>query len=501
MDLSIAFKNTAIIALNSFVIVCGILAWNIYCDTGAINGEISFINTRLLYELQESHLMRTYSIDLSEELTVCCCQSDTNHPTLTPSYYPTFTPTGLPIFIATLNPSLIPTVSPSYVPTYTPTVAPSYVPTYTPTSSIPTTVPSPSPSVVPSQAPTPVPSFTPTRTPTGFQGRVIESSKNGTTGSDIFIIDSVVNVELRGNGGDDLYVIHSFAGRDITIVDFSEGTNKIDLSEGFPKITSYQEINERFSRVESNALLKNGISSQSMQGRLTLTLPDNQYIILLNIPSSFSYSEDSFKWASPEGENSLSKTGKSNPNISALIGAIVGAVSGPAAVCAFFYNAYRASKGFEKYYNLKLLEYTFENGGLSSTAFLSCISTVTFLFYAYTAFISRIHLLTAVEANGLKDEFINSLNCNDNTDVIAVEMQARLKNFFRRKNLEFTSDELSAIAETIRNSTANGGYQDRRYASIPDQAEEEGAERKGDEAEAGNNFVDIYTASDSIARV
>lgn len=171
----------------------------------------------------------------------------------------------------------------------------------------------------------------PTFAPTGFRDyRIVGSSAIGTTGSDTFVVDSAVDVNIQGMGGNDIYDVRSHPDRSISIVDFYLGNNIIDLRHGFPEITSYDDIRSKITRVESNAL---SVSLRSVPGSITIHLTDNQYIKLLNIPSSFEIKESNFLWmpataTTPSPSNNPSNNDDNHYVVGGIVVPVVCAIGG-----------------------------------------------------------------------------------------------------------------------------------------------------------------------------
>jgi hypothetical protein len=106
-------------------------------------------------------------------------------------------------------PQFVPTTAPS---TFTPTVTSSYLPTFAPAGS--STIP------------------------------IFGSSYIGTGASEYFEIHSTVDVKITGGGGNDYYLVLVHNDVNITITDFSNGFNILDLSN-FPAMTDFHSVLSR----------------------------------------------------------------------------------------------------------------------------------------------------------------------------------------------------------------------------------------------------------------
>jgi hypothetical protein len=307
--------------------------------------------------------------------------------------------------------------------------------------------------------PTTFPSELPTLKPTGIQNyRVVGSSADGTTGSDTLIIDSKVNVELRGNGGDDTYIVHSSPGRDITIIDFSNGPNNVlDLSEGFPEITTYGEIKARITRDESNVHFRNEMTTLTTEEQLILALPENQNIILLNIPSNFNLDESNFVLAPSSGTGSK-KSEKTS--ITDLVGAVLGSAGGFTLIGGGLYKTYFFAKSFAKGYNLRLLEDTFVKSSSSRVSFLDWFEIIAYWVFISTSWVCCVHFLTVSTAEKLKNEFLEQLRKSYHSCVPdATDIKTDLKTFLNNHShigFEENDYKISAIVQEVKRRAALG---------------------------------------------
>jgi hypothetical protein len=383
-------------------------------------------------------------------------------PSLSPSQAPSPSPST---FVPTLSPTQNPSINPTFVVTQNPSINPTFVVTQNPSAN-PTFVTTHNPTMSPTLSPSTPPSFNPsfvptdvgTRSPTGYQNYiVVGSSATGTTGSDKFVIDSTGDVELTGNGGNDRYVIHSSSGRDVTITDFGDGTkNTLDLTEGFPDITSYQDIQSRMTRVESDVHFTNGIITQSVQHhQVTIILPGNQHVILLNIPATFRFDESNFVW--------VTKTKPPQPKLSVgeLIGSIVGTVSGFVLFAGIFYNIYIFARGFAKRFNLCLLEETFVRSGSSAAGFATSFETFAYYVLSRTSWcICGINFLEGRQASTMRVDFLAQLEASPrNVQSSELAIKNYLKAFLNEhKSFLFEDDDytISAIVASVMTDLAAG---------------------------------------------
>jgi hypothetical protein len=182
-----------------------------------------------------------------------------------PSIAPTAHPTG------TNSPSKTPSLIPSLAPTYARTLIPSVKPSITPSCSFsPTTS---TPSFFPTKKPTIKPTFNlnPTSTPSGVPTVSVHSEYHTTLiqeggvyvappNKQHFIINSTVNVEIISSNAPSRYTILSSSSGTVTIIDFKEDQDVLDLSE----FISLRSV--------SNLMYNSP--------PLALQLPNNQQIIL-----------------------------------------------------------------------------------------------------------------------------------------------------------------------------------------------------------------------------
>lgn len=216
----------------------------------------------------------------------------TDMPTHSPSFAPT---TANPIATLSFEPSVVPSGKPNFAPSN----MPSLLPTHSPISDItlePGFMPSTFPSIHPSGIPSIMPTFMPTQAISISTGGSYESVPNTN-----YIISADSDVTINGESNNNMYTLIPNANVKITITNFNNYTNFINL-ESY-NIYSYNQLN---------------ITS----GSVIITLPDNQIMKLSNLyPSDVSASN--FVLSS---ENSLPNDSSSN-NQDAIIGGVIGGVA------------------------------------------------------------------------------------------------------------------------------------------------------------------------------
>ncbi|MCT4635264.1 MAG: hypothetical protein N4A31_03325 [Rickettsiales bacterium] len=168
-------------------------------------------------------------------------------PTVVPSVIPTLETT---VMVETFYPSSHPTTLPSIIsigspiPTFLPSSVPSkFVPVESPSPTVlPTEIATVANSELPNSLPTSLPSFSPTEYPYVVVGIITGGKHNGTVEKENFIINVTSSVEITSGGGEDLFTILPHASVNITITDFNQSSQVIDLRP-FTNIFSINDIN------------------------------------------------------------------------------------------------------------------------------------------------------------------------------------------------------------------------------------------------------------------
>jgi hypothetical protein len=239
-----ALKFSFILLISEVLFSC--LLWNIQLSNVTLNQELNIFNENLQPEVN-SLQSRRLSSSFADELSQCCCVA----PTMAPAYRPT----------------VVPTMTPSYVPTLKPTV---------------------------------IPSFTPTFSPSGYAYIRVASSFNGTTGNDYVEIDSTFDIKITGGGGADRYLIVAHPRANITVTDFSNGFNTLDLSN-FPIMTDYNSVKSRTTLTDYTAVQSHPktqlphINAMNFY-RAVISLRNSQFIILENLPDTFHLTDANFAY-------------------------------------------------------------------------------------------------------------------------------------------------------------------------------------------------------------
>ncbi|MGB4190965.1 MAG: FG-GAP-like repeat-containing protein [Rickettsiales bacterium] len=264
-------------------------------------------------------------------------------PTLQPTILPSVAPSIKPSVIPSVDPTLTPTYTPTLIPTASPSITPSFatssqpttahtsitnIPTLYPTK-IPTTSPRLDPSALPSVSPTNFHiSEVPTKLPTFMPTQAIEITSGGiyqgTESDENFVINSSSDVTIIGGGGSDMYTIEPNTDTLITVTDFNNNTDVINL-KAF-NIYNFDEVN---------------ITS----GSIIITLENNQIMKLLQLsPDDISANNFIF---SPSLAPTLAPTDIAIEPSDLNDGAIIAiAVGGSAALGLISYGFYAYTHNF-----------------------------------------------------------------------------------------------------------------------------------------------------------
>lgn len=158
------------------------------------------------------------------------------------------------------------------------------------------------PTYSPVSHPTSLPISLPTLNTTEYPYEVVEISNggkyNGTTKKEHFIINVTSSVEITSGGGEDLFTILAHPFVNITITDFNQSSQVIDL-KSFTNIFSMNDINITY-------------------GSAIINLPEEQKIRLLHLsPSDIKI--DNFVFYSTYQSTAMPTRSEQNPTISPTI--------------------------------------------------------------------------------------------------------------------------------------------------------------------------------------
>ncbi len=230
----------------------------------------------------------------------------THTPTLTPTQ-PTSIPTARPS-APTVTPSMLPsTAAPSAIPSEFPTVTPSETPSFSPTvleTRWPTSLnPSTRPTIKATLNPThfpvvrPIAMFISTAMPTVYEppAFVVTYKKAVTVDSGIHIREqentiysftsSLVNVTIRGVGGDALFKLSKSPGAVATIINFNVSKDIINF-ETFPELKNISCLNMTSFTATTNTRRRLRGNSVREGKSLIITFGESQKLILTNVSSS-----------------------------------------------------------------------------------------------------------------------------------------------------------------------------------------------------------------------
>jgi hypothetical protein len=269
-----ALKFSFIFLIGEILFSC--LLWNVQKSNVTLYQELNVLNEKLQTVLQNdsgSLHSRRLSSSFADELSQCCCVAPTMAPTYIPTVVPSITPSQMPTFTPTVFPTCVPTMAPTYIPTVVPSIAPSQLPTFTPTV---------------------FPTCAPTFAPTGYAYIRVITNFNGTSGNDYVEIDSTVDVTITGGGGNDRYLVLPHSKANITVTDFSNGFNTLDLSN-FAKMTDYYSV-KAHTTLTDYATSQSKVTLAMNYYRAVINLQNSQFVILQNLPDTFQLTATNFAY-------------------------------------------------------------------------------------------------------------------------------------------------------------------------------------------------------------
>jgi hypothetical protein len=173
-----------------------------------------------------------------------------SRPTIATTSIPTITAsTRIPTVFSSKKPSLVPSVIPSKTPSLSPSVSPSFIPSFSPSTRNPSFRPTKSPTVSPTinQFPSSFPSASPTiPLDQPFTTKEITSGGryNGSEKTEVFVISSQENTIITGTkGGRNTFKVIPRSNVTITLTNFQNTVDKIDLTEFASVYQSLEQIN------------------------------------------------------------------------------------------------------------------------------------------------------------------------------------------------------------------------------------------------------------------
>jgi hypothetical protein len=173
-----------------------------------------------------------------------------SRPTIATTSIPTLTTsTRIPTVFSSKKPSLVPSAVPSKTPSLSPSVSPSFIPSFSPSTRNPSFRPTKSPTASPTinQFPSSFPSASPTiPLDQPFTTKEITSGGryNGSEKTEVFVINSQENTIITGTkGGRNTYKVIPRSNVTITLTNFQNTIDKIDLTEFASVYQSLEQIN------------------------------------------------------------------------------------------------------------------------------------------------------------------------------------------------------------------------------------------------------------------